>query len=108
MNESCFLNGKSGIELGFPELERINRIKLSSGEISKPVSLKESGYSFVIICLKGACALYLEKEGPELKKMQGIVFERGSLCSKNLEHDEYYIENRGEGDALALVLKIKA
>jgi hypothetical protein len=110
MKELCFFNKKSGIEMGFPELERINRIELSRGEVSGPVSLKESGYNFTIICLRGVCVLYLDpkKEDLELKKMEALIFEQGSLCSKNLEHDKYYLKNRGEGDVLVLVLRIKA
>jgi hypothetical protein len=110
MQEQCFFNRKSEIQIGFPELERINRIKLSEGEISKQISLKEKDYSFNVICLKGVCALYLnsEKEDLELQKIEAIIFEQEVLYSRNLDHDKYYIRNRGEGETLVLILKIRA
>ena len=110
MQEQCFFNRKSEMQIGFPELERINRIKLSRGETSELISLKDKGYNFTIICLQGVCAFYLEnkEENLELQRMEAIIFEGDALCSKKLNHHhKYYIKNKGEKETLILILKIK-
>lgn len=110
MQEKCFFNRKSEMQIGFSELKRINRISLGNGEVSGPISLKENGYIFVIICLQGVCAFYAEPENEDSDphKMKGFIFAGSSISSKEMNFcEKYYIKNKGDNEALVLIQKIK-
>jgi hypothetical protein len=111
MTRKCFFNRNSEVQIGFPELRGFYRIELSEGEISGPICLKMNGYQFTIICVRGTCIFSSDKPEKgylESQKIEEITFEGDVLSSKELKDDEYYIQNRGDGQVLMLIQKIEA